>query len=120
MQLSKKKADYKATEDKPNKIWIKNEPIDISKFDIVWDAEITKGKFSGRTARYVYENENSYWQWMVREGLLLDWGLVEPKITSTSKRSTIGFISPSTGECWLGLREVEIEVPNAGVPSCYL
>lgn len=118
MKFSKKKPDYKTTEHKPDKVWNKSSIVfDISKFNILWDESLPRGKFQGRALRYIYEQEVWYYGWLIKEGLLLDWGLVEPKITSVPKKSTIGFIS-STGEYWLGLREVEVS--GAGVSSCYL
>lgn len=98
------KPDYKPfpIEDKSfNKQSVK---IDWKLYTVDEDAEISVGKYSGKTLSWIMENDENYLSWMYKEGLIASWGLIKLK-QETVKVSSIYFYSESTGQKWVGIRE---------------
>lgn len=69
------------------------------------ESELPHGKWKGKSLGWVKTNENGYYQWMSKEGLIESWGLITLK--STAMVVEMDSIRPIwVGEYkWLGLRE---------------
>ena len=82
-----------------------SKPMDLSGYVDVPDMVITAGKHSGKTWKWVIDNDPSYTTWMRTSGVCIQWGCMALPEQKEVKRYS-GFIS-SAGEHWVGVREVE-------------
>lgn len=76
----------------------------------VWDAQFPHGKFTGRTAEYIYKNEKWYWDWCEESELLYQW---EIKVLDGNKMAVkthkpAGFWSNRDSCYWIGIRIEEL------------
>lgn len=53
--------------------------IDWSKYVVDYEADIPNGKFSGKTLQWVKDNDQNYFSWMIKEGMIAKWGLIRTK-----------------------------------------
>lgn len=88
-------------------------------YSIDWLAELPYGKNKGKSVQWVKNNDESYWKWMVKEEMVYKWFLIKLKsdaVGSSPKKKYSNFLSESTGEYWVELREV----PGTGKRSEWL
>lgn len=83
-------------------------PSQKSLYGPVWDAQIPRGKFQGRTLKYIYDNESWYFDWLEKNELLYEWELYQLKDGAMRPvtRKPTGFYSQRDNCYWIGLREI--------------
>lgn len=88
--------------------------IDWKVYEPDENAVLSYGKNRGKTLGWVMDNDDSYYLWMISNGIIGSWGLVKQRYPDSPK-SLVGFIS-SGGEKWVDIREC----PGTGISSQYL
>lgn len=78
----------------------------VSSADIDMSSELPAGKHAGKTVEWIARHDSSYYDWVLSNGILHNWGCVLQKETDKAKKKYSGFIS-SGGEYWLGIREIQ-------------
>lgn len=111
MKLSRKeyKPQYNKKKEPEKKV-----PLTASQralFMYLWTQELPSGKYAGKEAEWVYENDRSYWDWCDREGVLVTWGIMVLKdsvLRPEEKKVYSHWLNERTGEYYIGIREVLI------------
>ena len=105
MNISKKKEPVKQVQQKVMNLSLAQKKLYITR----WDCILEFGKFKGRNAQYVYDNERWWWDWAEDNELLYQWNIkvlaedaMRPQI-----RKPVGFWSETYKAYWIGLREIE-------------
>ncbi len=113
MQLNKRNSD--PPQKKEQKA---NPPMSTGErklFKIRMDEVLPYGKFKGKTIGHVVKNEQWYHEYLENNNLMIQWNLLELKSEPVRKpkpKLWDPYIS-STGEVWLGYREIPIKTVPA-------
>ncbi len=114
MQLQRKQDNnnpQQSTSTEKLQKWERPVPVDWSVMEIDYDKEIPHGAHSGKTLQWVRENNDNYYQWIIRENIHVSWGLIRYKEQLKPKSLT-----SDTGDRWVML----IECPGTGRKSQWL
>ncbi len=74
-------------------------------YKTLWDSLMPYGKFVGRTAKWVYDNERWYWTYLEDNQILYDWNIKVLRGSAMEPKAAKGY--SGTGEIWLELRVIE-------------
>lgn len=86
----------------------------ISLSDVEMDVEVGNGKYRSKTARWISENDSSYFQWMYNSGMLTAWGLIKDSLAQSKKKYS-GYVDDK-GYRWIDIYEKQ----ESCAPSEYI
>lgn len=104
MQFGKKKEFVPVYKPKPE-VKQKKVTIDFTTHVIDTSATIPHGKYQGAILSWVIKNDDWYYNWMQENNIIAEWGLY--RLKETVKKEYNHFVSPTTGQVWIGLRLVD-------------
>lgn len=106
MKLSSKPESIKYPEKK--EVTYKKVYVDWKLYEVDETIPLGNGKYRDKTIEWVIDNDQQYYQWMVRENIVGSWGLIKLRKPLTH--------SSDQGEKWIML----IEYPGRGIVSPFL
>ena len=74
------------------------------------EAEVSVGKYKGKSVAWIQKNDSSYWSWMVKEDMPYKWNLCVMKDNAIVDTQVLrkGQLLASDGYIWIGLKEVPV------------